>query len=100
MVIFIFGYIQCIISVVASLFLPESPRLMIELGRIVEAKSSFRIIARVNRAPWVWDSSHFTKDGRRYTDPKRLGTEESREDEVHTLEITNLPPSATAATIR
>ena len=98
--LFVLGYIECIISVVASMFLPESPRLLIELGRIVEAKSSFKMIARINGAPWVWDSSHFTKDGRRYTDPKRLGTEESREEEVHTMEIMSLPPNTTTATIR
>ena len=93
--LFILGYIECIISVVASMFLPESPRFLIELGKIDQAKSSFKMIARVNGAPWEWDSSHFTKDGRRYTDPKRLGTEESREEEMHILEITSLPPNTT-----
>ena len=58
------------------------------------------MIARINDAQWDWDSSHFTKDGRRYTDPKRLGTEESRDEEVHTLELTCLPPNVTTGMIR
>ena len=82
------------------MFLPESPRLSIELGNIDQAKSSFKMIARINDALWDWDSSHFTKDGRRYTDPKRLGTEESRDEEVHTLELSCLPPNVTTAMIR
>ena len=82
------------------MFLPESPRLLIELGKIDEAKSSFKMIAKINGASLDWESSQFTKDGRRYTDPKRLGTEESKEEDIHTLELSCLPPNVTAETIR
>ena len=46
--IFYIGYSICILSIICSLILPESPRLLVELGKLDEAKRSFNRMAKLN----------------------------------------------------
>ena len=99
--LFLCGYVQQMISVISALFLPESPRFLIEQNRIDEAHKSFKSIAKWNQIKLTWDSRDFTKDGSRFTNPDRLGTEGETfmEDKIFIVEIINLPLSTTEAGI-
>ena len=59
--LFYAGFSGCIISILASILLPESPRLLIELGRLEEAKHSLQRLATYNRKTLNWDPSEFVK---------------------------------------
>ena len=55
------GYSICIMSIVCTMILPESPKLLIELGRLDEAKKSLERIAKLNGKALQWDASEFQK---------------------------------------
>ena len=48
-------------SIICSAILPESPRLLVELGRLEEAKRSFSWIAKLNGKKFEWNESEFTR---------------------------------------
>lgn len=53
------GYIWQILTVLLVGFLPESPRFLVSVGKLDEAKKSLETIARWNRKELVWDESQF-----------------------------------------
>ena len=57
--LFYAGFCSCIISILATILLPESPRLLIELDRLEEAKYSLQRMATYNRKTLHWDPSEF-----------------------------------------
>ena len=59
--LFYCGYFICIMSIVCVMILPESPRLLVELGRLDEAMKSFERIAKLNGKSLQWNPSEFLK---------------------------------------
>jgi len=57
----LFGFGLQIFSVITIQFLPESPRLMVELGRLDEAKASFEKIAKWNGQELHWNEEDFRR---------------------------------------
>ena len=55
------GFVLQIFSVITIQFLPESPRLMVELGRLDEAKASFEKIAKWNGQELHWKEENFRR---------------------------------------
>ena len=53
--IFYCGYSVCILSIICSAILPESPRLLVELGKLDEAKRSFNRMAKLNGKKLEWN---------------------------------------------
>ena len=50
------GYLICILTLILSCFVPESPRALFYLGKIEEGKKALDFIAKVNRKPaFDWD---------------------------------------------
>jgi len=50
------GYVICIVTLILSFFVPESPRALFTLGKIEEGKKALDFIAKVNRQPaFDWD---------------------------------------------
>ena len=50
------GLIFQSISIVMMLFMPESPRWLINSGKYEEAEKAFRVIAKYNRKELRWDN--------------------------------------------
>ena len=57
--IFYCGYGVCIMSIILGMVLPESPRLLIALGKLEEAEKSFKRIAKLNGKKLDWDPNEF-----------------------------------------
>ena len=57
----LFGFFLQIFNVITIQFLPESPRLMVELGRLDEAKASFEQIATWNGQELHWNEEDFRR---------------------------------------
>ena len=55
----LFGYSTQIFALVVSLFLPESPKWLLEQNRVTSAKESLMTIAKWNRQPHVFDERDF-----------------------------------------
>lgn len=72
------GYAMQVFSCVAVLFLPESPRLLVELGRYEEARQSLEVMARVNGKSLNFDLEVF----------KRAKQAEATTPEVYCIQIT------------
>ena len=59
----IIGYIWQIISVVFLVWMPESPRYLVSVGKLNEAKKAFATIAWWNRRELEWDERLYSKTG-------------------------------------
>lgn len=57
------GYIWNIISAVFMIWMPESPRYLVNSGQLQKAAEAFRIVAWFNKKELVWDESKFVKNG-------------------------------------
>lgn len=55
------GYVWQIVGTLLVCLLPESPRFLVSMGKLKEAKKSFETIAKWNRKELVWDESKFQK---------------------------------------
>ena len=55
----IIGYAVQLWATLSCFFLPESPRLLIKQNKFDDAEASFKLIARWNRKPLVWDEQEF-----------------------------------------
>ena len=53
------GYVWQILATLLVCLLPESPRFLVSVGKLDEAKKSFETIAKWNRKELVWDESLF-----------------------------------------
>ena len=53
------GYVWQVISVVLLFFMPESPRWLVSVGRLSEAKVAFETIAKWNRTNLVWEEEKY-----------------------------------------
>ena len=56
------GWIFNLISVVLLFFMPESPRWLVTVGKLDEARKAFAFIAKLNRKPLDWDARRYKKD--------------------------------------
>jgi len=55
------GYVTCVVTLILSFFVPESPRALFTLGKIEEGKKALDFIAKVNRQPaFDWDKIDFS----------------------------------------
>ena len=61
--IFIGLIFQCI-SIVMMLFMPESPRWLINVGRYEEAEKAFQLISKYNRKTLHWENRFSTVSAR------------------------------------
>ena len=55
------GFVLQVFNVITIQFLPESPRLLVELGRLEEAKVSFEKIAKWNGQELHWNEEDFRR---------------------------------------
>jgi MFS family permease len=58
------GYVWQMISVLGLFWMPESPRWLVSVGKLDEARKAFTTIARWNRKVLDWDESKYAKDGK------------------------------------
>ena len=54
------GYVQNFLGAILLIWMPESPRYLVTVGKLNEAKKAFSIIAWYNRKPLVWDESKYS----------------------------------------
>ena len=57
------GYIWNVISVVLLVWMPESPRYLVSVGKLNEAKKAFATIAWWNKRELEWDERLYSKSG-------------------------------------
>lgn len=48
------GCFLCIVTTIAAVFIPESPRLLVAQGKVEEVQKSINFMARVNRKTVEW----------------------------------------------
>ena len=70
--------------------MPESPKYLVSVGKLKEAKKSFSSIAWYNRKPLIWDESKYSKSGRSRPEPALVCSEDSLTP-TFVLELGNLP---------
>merc|ERR1711933_664870 len=91
-VVFI-GYIMTAIGFLGSLLLPESPRLLVELKRIDEAKLALDTIAR-------WNNKHLSFYLNDFLASPKSTSQRYPEPDHHELQIDGLPQDIDEKTLR
>jgi len=92
------GFVWQILSCVLLFWMPESPRYLITVGKLEEARKAFSVIARFNRKKLEWDPKRFS--------PNESGEKEvpakstSQSDSNLQLSVGNLPLNLTEQQMR
>ena len=97
------GYTLCILSLIVSFFVPESPRTLFALGRIEEGKKALDFMAKINRMPaFDWDKINLSVVHRCLENQKErfVFRQIDAFSAVFLLEIRDLPPETDLPGIR
>lgn len=93
------GYIWQAISVIFLIWMPESPRYLISVGKLDEAKKVFQTIAWWNKKSLEWDERLYSKNGLPLKRPVVMCSQDS-ESQVKVLEIIGLPLRVTTTSLK
>ena len=66
------GFMMNLVCAVASWWLPESPRYLLETGQIRELETTMKTVATMNGKPHRWVESHYRR-GSDYTTDQESG---------------------------
>lgn len=94
------GFGMNIVALVFLIWLPESPRFLVNSGRLDEAKKAFEVIAWWNKTSFKWEEHLYTKSGKARKHNPLLCSQGSETNSGGMMELLNFPPDVTEQIVR